>query len=377
MINLTLLNMKPDPVKMGEAVNDFVRDMGYDSLPEYTAPTRLTPSVLIDKALTLAADDSLLNILQTMLSIYSAHYLQAVALKNNVNNVSTIKLLDQFSTDRDVSLTSVATSAFGKVLDIGKAATESIRADSYKLPDYNDPKQYAMEADDAKPMGDGVKYIENDITTHANLAVGRLLHVKIGTDKNSITMPVTVVLYPRVIESAALPNIMNLVYDDTSFSGRWHKWRAGEIESFIDYIFALDLIERDRKALLSDKSGLYAEARYKIARGQAATIATGRKSMNVASTMSVVSKRTAEEIELAMKGKLKNRPDRESLFRITNSMMLVVVDQASERLTIYQRGISDFGMYTYADIKDFSKKAGAVDIGSILKAYKLGESPSL
>jgi hypothetical protein len=139
----------------------------------------------------------------------------------------------------------------------------------------------------------------------------------------------------------------------------------------------LDLIERDKKALLNDDSGLYIEARRNKTKGFFATLLTGDVSLNSASAMAVITKRTAEELELAIKGKLVRAGDRDAYFKATNSMMLVVVDTMAERLSIYQRGISEYGMYTFTDIKDHSKKSGAVDIGSILKAYKLGEAPSL
>lgn len=349
MITAIASKFAPSPVDIGNYIaNVALSDAA--SLPEVTQATRLNPVVLIDKALTLADDDSLTNVLQTMLSIFAAHYLQAVSLTNTINGVSTISILDQFSTNRDVSA--------GRVIK-GVASMLSLECD--KLEDYT-----ALEAE-----------VINDIQGHVNLAVGRLLHVKLGTDKNSVTMPVTVVLNPRVINSTDLPNIMTMVSDDESIVGRYHKWRAGEIESFIDYAFALDLIERDRKALLNDASGIYADAREAKRKGRFATLISGKRSLNTASTMAVISKRTAEELELAMKGKLKRQSDREKYFKTTNSMMIVVVDAAAERITIFQRGIAEFGMYTYTDIKDNGKKSSAIDINSILKAYKLGESPSL
>lgn len=339
----------PSPTQVTNYINNLVTS-GATSLPEVTQATRLTPIVLIDKSLTLADDDALTNILQTMLSIYTAHYLQAVSLTNTIKGVSTLSILDQFATDRDLTAGRFANTAVGMM---------SLECD--KLENYT-----AMEADK-----------NNDIQGHVNLAIGRLLHVKLGTSGESVTMPVTVVLNPRVINSTDLPNIMTMVSDDESVVGRYHKWRAGEIESFIDYALALDLIERDRKALLNDSSGIYADARAKKQKGFFATLLTGKRSLNTASTMAVISKRTAEELELAMKGKLKRQTDREKYFQTTNSMMIVVVDSSAERINIYQRGISEFGTYTYTDIKDNGKKASAIDINSILKAYKLGESPSL
>lgn len=79
----------PSPTQVTNYINNLVTS-GATSLPEVTQATRLTPIVLIDKSLTLADDDALTNILQTMLSIYTAHYLQAVSLTNTIKGVSTL-----------------------------------------------------------------------------------------------------------------------------------------------------------------------------------------------------------------------------------------------------------------------------------------------
>jgi hypothetical protein len=290
-----------------------------------------------------------------MVSIYSAHYLQAVALTTNIQGINTMKLLDQFSTNADINAGNIGSGW----LDF--AEMNGIGTESAKLPMYKP----STEARD------------NDLQGHVNLAVGRVLHVKVGDNKNSITIPVTVVINPRVINSDVLPSTLAMVETDTSVMGRYHKWRSGEIESFIDYIFALDLIENDKKALLNDTSGVYKEAREKKSKSLFKSLVTGKKTLNTASTMAVITTAVAEELELAIKGRLSNFRDREKYFRATNSMMLVVADTRRERLQIYQRGISEHGTYTFTDIEDAGSKSNSMDISSILKAYKLGESPSL
>ena len=372
MIDIKLLEGFPTPFEMGSFVADVIRNTGVSSLPEFTQPTRLTPVVLVDKALTMASDDSLTNILQTMLAIYTSHYMQAVALTNTIDGIDVVRRLDQFSTNRDTSVGTFIGNRGDDVLRMaGKDVDKVLGLNSYKLPDYS--ALPALEAGDFK--SDDLK--SDDLQGHVNLAVGRLIHVRLGDSKNSITMPVSVVLNPIIINSDALPSVMLMLSDDISMAGRWHKWRSGEIESFVDYALALDLIERDRKALMNDTSGIYKAARDSKRRGFFASIMSGRRSLNAASAMAVITKRTAEELEMAMKGQLKRRGDRERYFRDTNSMMVVVVDAMAERVYIYQRGIDQFGIYTYSDIKSHSKGGKDVDIASILKAYKLGEAAPL
>lgn len=341
------------PQQIARQIARSVADAGVDSLPEYTSSTRLTPMVLIDRDITFLTDDVQQDLLQTMCSIYAAHYMQALAVSMNVQGINTIALLDQFATDRQ-PLRNTARSI----------------ANNVDFQSADDLASFGFEAAD--------NYADKQLQEHVNLAIGRLLHVKIGFDSKTVTIPVSLVLNPKVVNSDAIPKVLAMTTADTSMSARYHKWKAGEIESFLDYVFGLDLIEQDRKALLSDDSGLYKIARERRYRSLIDLVASGgAKSYNTASTMSIITKAASEELELALKGRLKDVKTRNEYFKTTHSMMLVVVDPRMERLTIYQRGIAEFGQYTFNDIKRHGSNAGAMDITSILKAYKLGEAPSL
>ena len=343
MININLGELSP--LDMTNKLVNIIEGTGpgINSLPEFTSATRLMPTMLVDQQITLLDEADQRNIIQTMVSIFAAHYLQAVALSVNIGGVNTISLLDQFSTDRKIKL-----------------AVPSMSMESADLPGF------ALEAD------------KDDLQSHTNLAIGRLLHVKVGVGDKQTTIPVTLTAAPRVVPSKALPSLLAMTSADRDFKSRFIAWQAGEIKSFTDFAFGLDLIEKDKKALLNDEADIYKKGRRRETRGVVSTVLSGGKgSYNTASTMAVISKATAEELELALKGRLSSAKVREKYFKDTYSMMLVVVDARMERLTIYQRGIEDFGRYTFSDIEDHGKKSGSVDVGNILKAYKLGEAPSL
>jgi len=241
---------------------------------------------------------------------------------------------------------------------------------SYKLPDYSKLRP-TLEAAKGGNLTD-------TLNSQVNMAIGRVVEVVFKTgEKSSINVLVNVLLSPILVSQDTLPNLMMLAGEDQSYVGRFHKWRAGEIESFVDYALALDIIERDRKALLTDETGLYRKAREDKTKGFLKSLITRNHRYNIASAMSLISKATAENIELILKGRLSSERTRDLYFKTTGSMMLVVADPTAERVVIYQRGISEFGVYTYSDLKQYGKKTGGGEIESILKAYKLGERPSL
>ena len=128
---------------------------------------------------------------------------------------------------------------------------------------------------------------------------------------------------------------------------------------------------------MADRTGTLLSIRSKRTKGIWAALVSGQASPNAVSTMSIVSKQTAEQMEMALKGKFRSARTRDEYFKSNTSMMLIVVDTVMERFTIYQRGIADAGTYTLDDIKNSTKRTGVQDIESIMKAYKLGESPSL
>lgn len=366
LVNLVFQGGKDDkstPLFVADRLSRIISEQGVDSLPEFTTSTRLLPSVLVDSDIAMLEDNVVNDLMQTMAGIYAAHYMQAVSISLNVDGIDTIRLLDQFATDRS-PIRNTVRGERGAIRDLFSSAMESM-----DLPDFGMEEGAGgkVEASAGKGFGDG-----------SNLAVGRLLHVKVGAGDRAITIPVQLMLQPRIIPSNIIPKTLALIDSDNSFGARYHKWRSGEIESFADFLFALDIIEADRKLMLSDGGDVYRDASARRTRAMSdRLLSAGEKSFNTASTMAVITKNAAESLELALKGKLKHAKVRDRYFHDTHSMMLVVVDPRMERVTIYQRGIDGHGTYTYNDIKNNGSKSDGLNIDSILKAYKLGESPSL
>lgn len=428
-------NTLATPLEMASRVTEFLRSATVDSLPEYTAPTRLTPVVLIDKKVSDVDQNLTKALLQTLLSIYSAHYLMAVNMELNVGDVNVMRIMDKFSTDRDMlratgtsTFLGLANESFYQALDCGVPGLENsnnVDKRTYNIhndnsrhdyrQDHRDQSRYdnrdqsrhttnnfipetgpdaeeftlhrgvGMRDTDGRatqfgsghgPAGSNKDSIAS-IYDESDLAVGKILDVKVSSGNNTISIPVTVSVIPKMIASQDLIDITTANAVDKSFSGRWHAWRSGEIRFVKDYLLCLDLQEADRKALMADNTGTLLAMRSKRTKGILAALVSGRASPNAVSTMVVVSKDTAQQMEFALKGKFSSGHVRDQWFSSTIAMMLVVVDTVMERFTIYQRGIGHPGTYTLDDIKRNNKSTAGSDIETIMKAYKLGQAPSL
>lgn len=369
------------PLEVASQIANIISTQQNPSLPEYTKSTRLSPTVLIDKTVMTLEAKQINALMQTMLSIYSGYYLTAVNLTMNVGNINVIRLLDQFSTDRSL-LSSAGNSIWWGNEDIGLENMTmlpdfSMEAVAVNVPDslLNSNIPHIPNARLNKPY-DNKDNIHN-ITDESNLAVGKLLEVKLVSGDTMVTMPVNVILAPKVIEADDFVAIEAHLNVDKSISGRYHAWRSGQIKFFSDYLLAFDLVEANRKALMSDKTGTLLRQQSTQSKGLLASVISGKISPNAISTMVVISKATAQRIEPSLGGRLTDYGVRTKYFKNNATMMLIVVDTRMERFTIYQRGINDYSELTFDDIAANSKKSNSTDIGSIVSAYKLGNAATL
>jgi len=338
------------------------RTLNTDSLPEYTRSTRVEPIVLLDDA--LRSQPYTEDLLQTLTSIFSGYYLRAIAISGNVGRIDTIKLLDKLSTNR---------SPLDSALSTGAASLEDY---THQLPDYSKNLGVSLEARDTKTSRgigkDGIRNL-NEVT---NLAVGKMLEVEITDGDHSATIPVNVRLSVMAISGSNLTHILTTDTKDNSASARYHEWRAGQIEFMRDLILCQDIIDAHRKNLIEDTSGIYTNMITKRGKNRLSAVVSGSPSVNTASSMAVITDKTATSIEREIGGKLKQFRKREKLMESAGLMLLVVVDTEWEQVIIYHRSIDEATELSTKALKSANKGSGP-DVSDILNAYKLGNSPSL
>jgi hypothetical protein len=362
------------PLQLAQGVSNAISSIANKSLVEYTRAMRVNSMVLIDRSLINSLDEKKMSaLLQTMLSIYAGFYLSAVALETQIGNVTVMRILDKFSTDSSV-LNAVGNSLLWSNEEL-EYATESVDEDSLSLP-----FTHKLHSGEPVTMGSSKPY-DNDktiqkITDESNLVCGKLLDVKMVAGDQMVSVPVQVALIPKGIDSDDIVTTSKYHAIDKTIKGRWQQWRSGEIKFIRDYLFALDLVEADRKALLADKTRTLLQMREKRSKSILVSLLRGYASPNTISSMLFVTKETAKKMEISIMGKLNNYHTRQNYFNGNSLMTLVVVDVNMERFTVYQRGIEEFGEYTFVDIKGNDKKPNGVDIDAVVKAYNLGNSAS-
>ncbi len=351
-------------------IQDLWRGAKSDSLIDYTRPMRVEPIVVIESNLVFWS--SMQDLMQSLQSLISGLYLQAIAISTTVGKIEVHRHLDKLNPSR-----SVADSA-------ADSAGWILASENYKIGLPFPSKRVALEnisqmiADDRmRETSSGFgRDTAKELKEVTNLSVGKMLMVEITDGLHQATIPVSIRLKASTYTTQGMINMLNNEKKDNSVKERYHAWRSGEIEGIRDWVFCRDMIVAHRKKLRQDPEGLYAQMLARRRANQLSTIVSANPSVATASNMVIVSSTTIKELEKEISGRFSDFKTREKLLEDTTIMIVAVVDTGYDRVTIYSLGIPETTEISAADLK-VANKGNGPDVSDILKAYQVGASPSL
>ena len=372
-------------LQFAEQLPDMLRHAKSGSLIEYTRATRVEPVTLVDmRSAQLPYID---DVLYAGLNIFSAYYLQAVALSVNVGQVNVLRLLDKLNPNRDpFDAESTAAGTLKWKFKPGGAdngASQESRHMALPFPGQHDASPYSQE-DDAPappqaqvtgPAGTAVKSVNES----PNLAVGKLLEINVSSEGQTGHFPVMVRLMTNTIAPDVMAHTLTLgATQQTSLKERWHGWRSGQLAFFKDLILCQDLIDEHRKNLMEDTSGYYKAMSNNGIKNQIAGILSNNPSVAAASSIFVMNAETAKQVESNLRGKLSDFKTREQLFANNYAMMMFVIDPDWEQVTIFYRSIEQATEVSIRELQRSNKNGkGGPDITDILNAFRQFKSPTL
>lgn len=210
----------------------------------------------------------------------------------------------------------------------------------------------------------------------SNLSVGKLFEVQITDGLHKASIPVSVRILASTMPTESLVHILSLGNKDISMKERWHAFKAGELDGIRDMVLCRDLIDAHQKTLMHDKDGIYSNLVSRTRNNTLSAIVSANPTVAAASNMAVISKATADMLESSINGRLKDYKTREKVFKSTSLMIMAVLEKDWGRVTFYTRGI-DVGTTVSVKSLKASNKGSGPDVSDILRAYQLGNSPSL
>lgn len=369
---------------------DLLRASRSDSLIEYTQPTRVEPIVLMDdRVVTLPYAG---DVMQSLSSVFAGYYLQAIALSVNVGRVDVIKLLDKLNPNRNLDENAIAGAtmlqqrmsledanayAFGLPVPGQAVGLEHFGLEARSVYEYFDRKDGGKD-DAGKPDGltsaDDAMKVAREAT---NLSVGKLLEVEIESDGHKAVFPVSVRLIATATSPKGVVHTLSVgSKNNKTMAERFHMWRAGQLDFWKDLVMCQDLIDDHKEGLLKDTTGVYSSTIKRRNKNRISAILSGQPSVATASNMIVMDQETAKELERNISGRLKDFKTRQKIFKETYAMIIVVINQDWDQVTFYHRGIDTPSEMSIGELKSINKSKGP-DVAEILKAYQLGNAPSL
>lgn len=374
-MSLTMAGVDSALQTVAKIFNNFKDATAYysnQSLPDVTKLTRVEPLVIISKdCMTLEYCGA---IQQSLLTIFCAHYLQSIDFMCKVQNVNVVKILDRLNPNRDES---------------GFLMTERVSRESATLSQ----ESFKWSLDQAKNRLLSLEHSEDTLKANrelVDLSIGKQLNVQLvvpqtdksgnnlaGSEPQTIDLMVNVRLIASSVPNATLVHLLSRGAPENDFTERFQTWlsRSGRIRFVQDLIFCQDLIDEAKRAAIADKSGTMQEVIRRVANAKKYGVLTKNPSMAAASSLYVISKAIAQEIE-AKVGSFRNAKARESVFDKTYAMVIAVVDPEWENVTFYTRGIEKGTEVSVRELKTAAQRKGT-DIADVMKMLSVGSQLSL
>lgn len=335
------------------------------SLIDIGKPLRVEPLTMVDSAL-VHNTDFVPDVMQTIQSLFTGFWMQAVDMVADKATAKALTVLEQLNPQRD-----------GKYMDFIKKLSQralgresmyfSREAYKHGLPTNHSwqVRQQATENDKGKAL---------NISDASNLAVGKMVQVSFGSDKEARSVNVAIRLAAVDTDQSTL---MDLAIDPSqaaAFYNRVNSYRDNDIGLF-DLIFCTDLIRARKRQLLKDKNGIYEEVRKRQLGHKRAGLMSGTASAAEASNLVVISSELAEQMQARHGLDVDDFGDRSKVMENMQAMILTVVDRLNMRVKFYYAGLRNPSSMGINDIRIANRKSNGPDIMDIFAALKEGAPP--
>lgn len=333
----------------GNAIKQYGEFVGDSNIIKLSQSTRINARTYMDQRCT--SIDGIDDVLQSVLSLYTGFFMQAVDSMSTINSVTVGQKLAPFNPNRAAAIEHYTTNpgAYTNGLPMTAVGLEAAGAPSNK---------------DTNKL----------FTDAANMSVGKVIEVCFGDGAQRVSMNVFVRLMVKLVASTSIVNMLSLnTREETDLYERFQLYRADAID-LADLLTGRDIIAKRKKHILQDKSGAYKEILQKNIKNVSAGLLSGKASVNNASNIMITTSDAMNAIEANMGGSMDSSRFRQTLFDESFMLILAVVDPGDMRARFYYNGMEEYTDVSLRSLKTAAAKSP--DIMDFLKAYKDGAAPS-
>lgn len=354
------------------------------SLADISKIARVEPITLISSS--LSGQKELYNILHGVLNIYAAYYLQAIhILSAELADVRILKILDKTNPDRDMRTLLTSGYLAGESLNNRKnLRTLSLEGCKYKLPSLVSSSiahEDIWDEDQQATLTNSIDKLET--FDKLGSAVGKVVQVSFNVTNNDdnrapkheVKIPVVIKLDNMIIPGEVCNSLLVSNKDEITLGSRFKDAISGRISFIKDFLLCSDLISNQKKTMMKDPTGAYSTLLKRINNSRIYSALSGNISLAGISSIMVISEEDEQQVQRHIGGKLTNESTRKIVFNNTSAMMIVVVDQEWERVSIYVRDMNGFSQNSFSSFKN-STDTHNDTIGEMMKSMTMGQSPS-
>lgn len=197
-----------------------------------------------------------------------------------------------------------------------------------------------------------------DLHEFAPLAIGKVVNATIYGDNGvKVEFPLTFRQIPVPIAHKDLTKVFSAARIEDGFSARMLMMKTGELTS-PEFVSGFDIVKERFRLKNEDMSGYYKEALNRETGNRIAAIKTGLVSFNSMANSFIISKDTANQLELDIGKRFDDAHSREKIFSAVKANTIVVCNEDRGIFTFYTHGSSMAETYTRKDLSSKSKKDG-------------------
>lgn len=340
-----------------------------DSLPEFNSNTRNDFITLVE---TRIADlPEMRDILGVANTLVSSYYLSSLSQIIGIPGVNIGRTLDKVAVKRDPIKGAVA-GGLGLMRYLGAESIGGTLGAPGNFTSYLMAESYSNGGATGAAFGKGD--YGKVLSTNDDLSTGKQFEFIIERDGNRVPVNLTVALAVSLIDPESLKSVLGVGGMSMMFEERIIKAKAGDLKWLRDIVFSRDIIDEMRKNRHRDKTGYYQKVMSRRSNNWLAGLLSMNWSVNNASSIIVASQETVDDLEVELGGPLSDFEIRSRVFKDTLTMLILVVDQRWEQVTIYHRGLDDATEVPFKDLRR-SKGGNNMDVDEIIRAYNAGSAP--
>lgn len=351
-----------------------------DSYTEITKPLTVEPITIVQSA--LVNRPYMPDVMQSFSSIFAAYYLRAVSMLVNISDINVISLFDSLNPNRSrgwsaaaganaLAAEGICRHGLGSEYDmrlpgIGESDQSPVLEGIYSFDDENKEGERSAQfgKDGAKILGE-----------NSNLAVGKNLEVIIERNGSKGAFTVNVRLIPIGMGTGLASNFLNIGGNGTSIRERILMLnRPGGTKLIRDLILCQDLIDQHVLNITADGSEIYEKVLAARRNNNLSAVLSGRPSVASASNIMIVNTEVTDSFRRSTGGDLSKPRVRERVFKDTYMMLLGVIDEYAETLTIYHRSNPHPTELMLREVKNAKAGGQGTDVLDMLKAYNSGNA---